>query len=228
MIGGINFVQAASCDNYERDNGKIICVSEYTAIKLMERGWVLTSIEESIDWRNGVTTRVVDDYIIISSNGIPDTDFSDIPARNPHEIREQNFNFKFLLEPEYIGMEIPTQKGPIGITLSGVAFFDQYDRDGNDANRSERFDSCSGHVAPLGIYHTHKLSACFEDSLFGHSKIFGFVFDGFAVYGYNGVNGLPPTDLDNCNGHKHDDDGDYHYHATKTDPYLIGCFNGVL
>ncbi len=186
---------------------------------------VHTLIEDA-DWRNGVTTQIQGEYLLITSNGIPDTDYSDIPDQNPHEIQVQNFNFKFPLDPEYVGEKIPTFNGPIGITLSGVAFFNMFDRDGNNANGLERFDSCNGHVAPRGIYHTHQLSGCFEDNESGHSKIFGFVFDGLPVYGYNGVNGVPPTDLDECNGHI--DIGTYHYHATKTDPYLVGCFNGPM
>ena len=32
--------------------------------------------------------------------------------------------------------------------------------------------------------------------------------------------------LDRCNGHAHDD-GDYHYHATATWPYIMGCYSGT-
>ena len=41
-LGSINFVDAILCDNYERDDGKIVCLSESTAQKLIERGWELT------------------------------------------------------------------------------------------------------------------------------------------------------------------------------------------
>lgn len=34
-----------------------------------------------------------------------------------------------------------------------------------------------------------------------------------------------PEYLDACNGHT-DDSGDYHYHATETWPYIIGCYSG--
>jgi len=33
------FADAIPCDDYERDNGKTICISESTVAKLMERGW---------------------------------------------------------------------------------------------------------------------------------------------------------------------------------------------
>ena len=33
--------------------------------------------------------------------------------------------------------------------------------------------------------------------------------------------------LDACNGHQHADGSAYHYHATDTFPYIIGCFKGT-
>ncbi|MEO7653474.1 MAG: YHYH protein, partial [Bryobacteraceae bacterium] len=36
-----------------------------------------------------------------------------------------------------------------------------------------------------------------------------------------------PEYLDRCNGHT-DPKGDYHYHATSTFPYIIGCYAGVV
>ncbi len=36
-----------------------------------------------------------------------------------------------------------------------------------------------------------------------------------------------PTDLDEFNGHK-DSEGNYHYHATKTFPYINGGLRGVV
>jgi len=183
------------------------------------------SLISNANWRNGVTTEIQGEYILVTSNGIPENDYSDIPKRNPHTVQEQTFQFKFPISPEYVGDYTPTHTGPIGMTLHGAVFFNQFDRDGNDANTRERFDSCNGHAASGGIYHYHQLSGCFEDNESGHSKIFGFVFDGFAMYGYNGVSGVPPNDLDSCNGHT--DTGVYHYHATKEYPYLVGCYNGV-
>jgi len=179
-------------------------------------------------WKNGVIADLYENsLVVVSSNGIPEYDYSDIPKKNPHDVKEQDFHFTFPLYPKYAGDQIPTRPGPIGMTLDGSVFFNPYDRDGNNANDSERlrFDSCSGHANAGGIYHTHQLSACFEDGIDGHSEIFGFVIDGFAVYGYNGINGTAPVDLDECNGHN--DLEEYHYHATEKYPYLVGCYNGI-
>ncbi|MEL6178132.1 MAG: YHYH protein [Myxococcota bacterium] len=36
-----------------------------------------------------------------------------------------------------------------------------------------------------------------------------------------------PAVLDACNGH-FDSDGNYHYHATETFPYILGCYHGAV
>lgn len=59
-----------------------------------------------------------------------------------------------------------------------------------------------------------------------HSLLLGFVKDGIPIYGFLNSDGEEPTDLDKCNGHT-SDLGFYHYHATRTFPYLIGCYKGV-
>jgi hypothetical protein len=38
--------------------------------------------------------------------------------------------------------------------------------------------------------------------------------------------GNEPTILDQCNGHV-GPGGDYHYHATATFPYVLGCYSGT-
>ena len=41
-----------------------------------------------------------------------------------------------------------------------------------------------------------------------------------------GAHADDPKHLDACNGHK-GPNGDYHYHATETFPYILGCYHGV-
>ena len=43
-------------------------------------------------------------------------------------------------------------------------------------------------------------------------------------YEYQG--GDEPTILDQCNGHV-GPAGDYHYHATASFPYILGCYTGT-
>ena len=60
-----------------------------------------------------------------------------------------------------------------------------------------------------------------------HSLLAGFMADGIPIYGFNGKDGTPPADLDECNGHA-SDLGFYHYHASTTYPYTAECLKGCL
>lgn len=51
--------------------------------------------------------------------------------------------------------------------------------------------------------------------------------DGYPIYGYTEPDGSKVTGLDRFNGHE-DADGNYHYHASKTYPYLNGGFHGEV
>ena len=54
-----------------------------------------------------------------------------------------------------------------------------------------------------------------------------YALDGYPIYGYKEPDGSKVTNLDPLNGHK-DAKGQYHYHATKTYPYLNGGFYGEV
>jgi len=177
-------------------------------------------------WNPQLKVSEQDGFLIIKSNGIPNHEVGDFPNRyNPNTIEEQNYEFKIPLNPQLSGHMTELPMGPIGISLDGAPFFNPYTAQHTDAVVNEVFDDCSGHPTERGAYHYHQLSSCFKDNPSDHSALFGYAFDGFPVYGFNGENGIPPTDLDECNGHVEGNLG-YHYHATKEFPYLLGCYSG--
>ena len=111
-----------------------------------------------------------------------------------------------------------------------------------DAVESEgdTVDFCGGHSSPTGEYHIHSgidlktteerkkcnLPADIEGE---HSKLLGWMYDGFGLYGRYSQGGLIPTNLDECSGHTHEIDGvvTYHYHLPDDKfPWTIGCFKG--
>src|SRR5690606_39007755 len=96
-------------------------------------------------------------------------------------------------------------------------------------------DDCWGHPHDNGLYHYHSVTTCLDDIWEGgHSKLVGYAFDGFGIYGHYGEEGqvLTNADLDECHGHTHEIEWDgemrsmYHYHATWEFPYAIGCYRG--
>jgi len=171
-------------------------------------------------------------HLIVRSNGLPDHPTGVFPnPTNPNRIIRQNYRFKIPLHPVRAERPTPTPFGPIGVALNGIPFYNQYNAEKRDAVKLEVFDSCCGHPDPGGKYHYHKYPVCvkspFKEEPGQHSQLIGYMFDGYAIYGPNDINGKPPTDLDECNGH-YDEERGYHYHATAGFPYLIGAYRGVV
>ena len=182
-------------------------------------------------FNDNVKVTFTETLMIVESDGIPNHKTADYPNRdNPNRILKQRYQFKIPLKLRIADKPTQTPFGPIGVALNGIPFYNQYNREGQDAVRLEVFDSCCGHPDPLGRYHYHKYPVCvkspFKDTPGQHSPLIGYGFDGFAIYGPNGVEGKPPTDLDECNGHSDKERG-YHYHVTSGYPYIIGAYKGV-
>jgi hypothetical protein len=183
-------------------------------------------------FRPNVKVEVTDDFFIVRSNGIPDHSTGPFPNRNnPNSIREQNYVFKIPRHPVMSETVTRLPMGPIGVAINGVPFYNPYNAEGQDAAKNEIFDDCCGHPDPMGRYHYHIYPKCihtsFADPKDKHSPLIGYAFDGFAIYGPNGDGGKPPTDLDECNGHTDATRG-YHYHVSRTFPYILGGYRGVV
>lgn len=91
-------------------------------------------------------------------------------------------------------------------------------------------DFCGGHATP---YHYHERMTClYEGAENGHSTRVGTALDGRGIYGSNIAGGVPPTDLDVCNGRvgvTPDSGGEevYYYVITEEAPFTAGCFGPV-
>ena len=171
-----------------------------------------------------------DEMMIVESDGIPNHKTAKYPNRdNPNRIEKQHYRFEIPRHPKIADKPTPTPMGPIGVAVNGIPFYNQYNREGQDAVKLEVFDSCCGHPDPGNRYHYHKFPVCvkspFKETAGRHSPLVGYAFDGFGIYGPRGDNGKPPTDLDECNGHTDSERG-YHYHATAEYPYIIGAYRG--
>jgi hypothetical protein len=179
-----------------------------------------------------VQVTFTNDLMIVRSDGIPTHQTGDFPNRdNPNRILKQDYTFKIPLKPRVADHPTPTPMGPIGVAINGIPFYNERNREGQDAVKLEVFDSCCGHPDPMGRYHYHKYPVCvkspFKSEAGKHSPLIGYAFDGFPIYGPNDVDGRPPTNLDECNGHADAERG-YHYHVTAGPPYIIGMYRGVV
>ena len=155
--------------------------------------------------------------------------------RNPNAIAPWNLRLSLPALPLQAEASSCLPLGPIGVLLTGAAFFNALDEAGRDAVAHEAQDACQGHPERGGIYHYHSLTTCQDDHAGGHSPLMGYAFDGFGLYGRHGEWGdvLTNADLDACHGHTHAVEWDgqvlelYHYHATWEYPYTLGCYRGA-
>lgn len=186
-------------------------------------------------------------YITIKSKGVPDhksiyyptssslyEDFSGTTfkgntfSKNPNSISEKNYSFKIPLNPKEATNHQATPLGPIGVSLNGVPFFNQYAGPNQPlTNEVVSFDKYWGHPAPGGMYHYHVEPLYLTTVTATKSSLLGFLLDGFPVYGpeENGV-AVAESNLDAYHGHSHATtdypNGIYHYHVTNNDPYING------
>lgn len=211
-------------------------------------GNIATDVPEAFKNIYGATDMYLDgEYVVIKTTGIPDhkspyyqnTQWSDMyeaysgnnPAwnQNPNRISATNATYRIPLNPvEVSSGNQSTNLGAIGVSLNGVAFFNQYAGPNNQKLTDEinSFDQYNGHPQQQGQYHYH-VEPLWLTAKRGKSALLGFLLDGFPVYGpmENGV-AVSESDLDNFHGHKHATDeypdGIYHYHVTDQDPYING------
>lgn len=149
-------------------------------------------------------------------------------AKNPNSITAQNYTFKIPLNPTEASSKQATPLGPIGVSVNGVPFFNQY-AGPNQPLTGEvvSFDQSWGHPAQGGMYHYHVEPLYLTTVKLSKSALLGFLLDGFPVYGPE-ENGAAVTNamLDAYHGHKHATAdypaGIYHYHINNTDPYING------
>jgi hypothetical protein len=151
-------------------------------------------------------------------------------AINPHRIAAQNLTFRIPSAPTAAAAPTDTPMGPIGVSVNGVVFFNQYAGMRQPlTSEIASFDRYNGHPSPSNQYHYHFEPVSITAS--SRSRLVGVLLDGFPVYGPTDHDGRMPTDLDACNGHTSATaeftSGIYHYHTTSAVPYISGCFRGT-
>ena len=148
-------------------------------------------------------------------------------VKNPNTIATQNLTFKIPVNPAVAATHAATPLGPIGVSLNGVPFFNQYAGPSQPlTNEVTSFDKYWGHPQQTGMYHYHVEPLYLTTVKASKSALMGFLLDGFPVYGPQEENGSSPAGLDAYHGHAHATidypAGIYHYHITNTDPYING------
>jgi arylsulfatase A-like enzyme/Ca2+-binding EF-hand superfamily protein len=185
-------------------------------------------------FRKHVQVRWDDDFLYVESDGMPD---------HPMMIGITAWQQQVPLPQQYTGNNawriplnpVPARKpmsaktgffrGAIAVAVNGIPIFNPIKNDGKtDTLTAGELDQWGGHCGRADDYHYH-IAPVHLEKIVGKGKPVGFALDGYPIYAYADEDGSTPKDLDWLNGHK-DSDGNYHYHATKTYPYLNGGFYG--
>jgi len=118
-------------------------------------------------------------------------------------------------------------RGAIAIAVNGVPIFNPIKNDGRtDTLLAGELDEFGGHCGRADDYHYHIAPVHLQKQA-GAGQPVGWALDGYPIYGYQNESSPDFAPLDQWNGHRGPDDS-YHYHATKTYPYLNGGFFGEV
>ncbi|MEZ6130045.1 MAG: sulfatase-like hydrolase/transferase [Planctomycetaceae bacterium] len=118
-------------------------------------------------------------------------------------------------------------RGAIALAVNGVPIFNPIKNDGRtDTLLAGELDQWGGHCGRGDDYHYH-IAPVHLEKVAGAGRPIAYALDGYPIYGYQDEQATDFAPLDWLNGHK-DSAGNYHYHATKTYPYLNGGFYGEV
>lgn len=195
------------------------------------------SIQKSFEkFSPAVKTRADDKNFFVESNGMPDHPLMvGITAWQQQVPLPQKYfganAWQFPLFPveakEKLSAKDHFFRGAIAIAADGVPIFNPIKNDGHtDTYLAGELDDHGGHSGRGDDYHYHIAPVYLEKQL-GKGLPVAFAMDGYPIYGYTDPDGKTPKDLDHFNGHTTAKLG-YHYHATKTYPYLNGGFHGEV
>ena len=183
-----------------------------------------------------VKTRSDDKNFFVESNGLPDHRMMvGITAWQQQVPLPQNYTgnnaWQFPLFPveakEPLSAKDHFFRGAIAIAANGIPIFNPIKNDGRtDTFIAGELDEFGGHCGRGDDYHYHIAPLVLQKEL-GKSMPVAYALDGYAIYGLTEPDGSAVKGLDNFNGHKTASLG-YHYHATKTYPYINGGFHGQV
>jgi len=117
-------------------------------------------------------------------------------------------------------------RGAIALAANGVPIFNALNNRGDDAFLVGELDEWGGHAGRADDYHYHVAPLHLQETV-GANRPIAFALDGYPIYGETEPDGSAVQALDEFNGHELPD-GTYHYHGTRTYPYINGGLRGVV
>ena len=118
-------------------------------------------------------------------------------------------------------------RGAIAVAANGIPIFNPIKNDRRtDTYLAGELDDYGGHCGRADDYHYHVAPWHLAERL-GPSLPLAYALDGYPIYGFSEPDGGSVTGLDSFHGHTNGL-GEYHYHASKSYPYINGGFHGEV
>jgi hypothetical protein len=174
-------------------------------------------------------------YYLVESSGLPSHPMmtgivswqQQIPTPQPYSgSNSWSIPIKPVISKSPMSAKNHFLRGAIAIAVNGVPIFNALNNRGDDALLAGELDDWGGHCGRADDYHYH-IAPLHLQTIVGKKLPIAYALDGFPIYGDTETDGKPITKLDEFNGH-FDAKKNYHYHGTKTYPYINGGFKGVV
>lgn len=184
---------------------------------------------------NSVKVFKGDKYYLVESNGLPAHQLMvGIKSWQQQVPTIQNYlganAWSIPIKPKIAANPISAKnhflRGAIAIAVNGVPIFNALNNRGDDALLAGELDDWGGHCGRADDYHYH-IAPTHLQTIVGKKVPIAYALDGFPIYGETEVDGKKVIGLDAFNGH-FDSKKNYHYHATKSYPYINGGFKGEV
>lgn len=183
------------------------------------------------------TVRVVaeGDWWLVESNGLPAHSMmtgitswqQQVPTPQPYTGANA---FRIPRTPRIAATPVSARtslyRGAIALAVNGVPIFNALNNRGDDAYLAGELDRWGGHSGRADDYHYH-VAPFHLQSAVGAGVPIAYALDGYAIYGEAEPEGGPVGKLDEFNGHV-GANGVYHYHGTRTYPYINGGLRGEV
>jgi arylsulfatase A len=205
---------------------------------------VIASVFEAFE--DVLRLRWDDDYLYIETDAMPDHPMMvGITAWNRQVPLPQPYSganaWRIPLHPRVADAPIPLPyEGPIAIAANGIPIFNPIKQNRRtDTNLAGELDEFGGHAGRGDDYHYHTAPMHLQDHV-GEGAPIAMAIDGYPIYGPGDLEGRRAADVDESGGHVHPhdhahpelvvdgEDPHYHYHGSKTYPYVHGSFHGEV
>ncbi|WP_430425889.1 YHYH protein [Maribacter litoralis] len=178
---------------------------------------------------DGVTTYADENYLYVSSNGLPNHDMMVGITNWQQQVPiKQNYtgdnSWAIPTHPKMAEHPLSTKtnllKGAIAVAVNGIPIFNPLNNRGEDANAIGELDNWGGHCGRADDYHYHLPPLHLQDQV-GEGNPVAYAVDGFPVYGKT------TETLDEYLGILNSD-GSYEYHTIDEYPYFIAGMRGEV